>query len=82
MQKQYNYHADRIAASLPVNKTNKLKRMHLVSNAMSTILEESATNKVQQRMYKIYVKVPMYNKLFKLFNLCCNYFFKHILCSK
>lgn len=50
MQKQYNYHVNQIAASLPVHKTNKLKRMHLVSNAMSTILEESATNKVQQCM--------------------------------
>lgn len=48
MQKQYNYINQKV--SLPVQKTNKLKRMHLVSNAMSTILEESATSKVQQCM--------------------------------
>lgn len=52
MQKQYNYHSEQPIASLPVQKNHKLKKMHLVSNAMSTILEESATSKVQQRMYK------------------------------
>lgn len=50
MQKQYNYNAEQIETSLQVQKPNKLKRMHLVSNALSTILEESATNKVQQCM--------------------------------
>lgn len=47
MQKKYNYETEQQAATLPAQKTNKLKRMHLVSNAMSTILEESASNKVQ-----------------------------------
>lgn len=50
MQKQYNYITEQIRTSLPVQKPNKLKRMHLVSNALSTILEESATSKVQQCM--------------------------------
>lgn len=50
MQKQYNYHAEQIASSLQVQKPNKLKKMPLVSNALSTILEESATSKVQQCM--------------------------------
>lgn len=49
MQKQYNYQNNQ-KVLLPTQKTNKLKRMHLVSNAMSTILEESASNKVQQCM--------------------------------
>ncbi|VVC40207.1 Hypothetical protein CINCED_3A023147 [Cinara cedri] len=48
MQKQYNYNTEEIPVTLQVQKTNKLKRMHLVSNALSTILEESATTKVQQ----------------------------------
>lgn len=51
MQKQYNYHSEKIPAPLPVQKPNKLKRMHLISNTLSTILEESATSKVQQCMY-------------------------------
>lgn len=48
MQKQYNYISEEIGSSISVQKSNKLKRMHLVSNALSTILEESATTKVQQ----------------------------------
>lgn len=48
MQKLYDYNTEQIGAPHPAQKTNKLKRMHLVSNAMSTILEESATSKVQQ----------------------------------
>lgn len=51
MQKQYNYHSEQPVAPLPAQKNYKLKKMHLVSNAMSTILEESATSKVQQCMY-------------------------------
>lgn len=50
MQKQYNYNTEEISVSSQIQKTNKLKRMHLVSNALSTILEESATSKVQQCM--------------------------------
>lgn len=50
MQKQYNYHTEQMPTPLQVGKPNKLKRMHLVSNALSTILEESATSKVQQCM--------------------------------
>jgi len=50
MQKQYNYITEQMKAPLPVQKPKKLKRMHLVSNALSTILEESATSKVQQCM--------------------------------
>lgn len=50
MQKQYNY----ISESPPqVQKPIKLKRMHLASNALSTILEESAASKVLQCMYDI-----------------------------
>lgn len=51
MQKQYNYHSEKMPAPLPVQKPNKLKRMHLISNTLSTILEDSATSKVQQCMY-------------------------------
>lgn len=50
MQKQYNYISE---PPLQVQKPNRLKRMHLVSNALSTILEESAASKVQQCMYAI-----------------------------
>lgn len=49
MQRQYNYVNEEMPTPL-VHKPNKLKRMHLVSNALSTVLEESATNKVQQSM--------------------------------
>lgn len=50
MQKQYNY----ISESPPqVQKPIKLKRMHLVSNALSTILEESAASKVLQLNKKL-----------------------------
>lgn len=52
MQKQYNYNTEE-PVPLQVHKTNKLKKMHLVSNALSTILEESASNKVQQCMYNM-----------------------------
>lgn len=51
MQKQYNYHTEKIPAPLPAQKPYKLKRMHLISNTLSTILEESATSKVQQCKY-------------------------------
>lgn len=50
MQKMYNHQTEPLATTLQVQKPNKLKRMHLVSNAMSTILEESASSKVQQCM--------------------------------
>jgi len=50
MQKQYNHNIEQLTTLSPVQKSNKLKRMHLVSNALSTILEESATSKVQQCM--------------------------------
>lgn len=50
MQKQYNYNSE---PPLQVQKPAKLKRMHLVSNALSTILEESAASKVQQCMYNM-----------------------------
>lgn len=51
MQKLYNYNTEQdITAPMQVQKHNRLKRMHLVSNALSTILEESATSKVQQCM--------------------------------
>lgn len=49
MQRQYNYVNEEIRTPL-IHKPNKLKRMHLVSNALSTVLEESATSKVQQCM--------------------------------
>lgn len=55
MQKQYNYNTEDISVSSQIQKTNKLKRMHLVSNALSTILEESATSKVQQCMYNKFI---------------------------
>lgn len=51
MQKQYNYISE--SSPLQVQKPTKLKRMHLVSNALSTILEESAASKVLQCMYNI-----------------------------
>lgn len=51
MQKQYNYQSEKVPAPLPIQKPNKLKRMHLISNTLSTILEESASSKVQQCMY-------------------------------
>lgn len=54
MQKQYNYNTEESQIALQVQKTKQLKRVHLVSNALSTILEESATSKVQQCMSKIY----------------------------
>lgn len=60
MQKQYNYNSEQ-PASLPVQKTNKLKRMHLVSNALSTILEESAISKVQQSMEMAYTDLYYLN---------------------
>jgi len=50
MQKMYNHQTEQLAATLLVQKPNKLKRMHLVSSAMSTILEESTSSKVQQCM--------------------------------
>jgi hypothetical protein len=51
MQKLYNYNIDEdMTAPIQFQKPNRLKRMHLVSNALSTILEESAASKVQQCM--------------------------------
>lgn len=51
MQKLYNYSIEQdMTAPIQVQKPNRLKRMHLVSNALSTILEESAASKVQQCM--------------------------------
>lgn len=50
MQKQYDYLIEpKIAKQL--SKKDKLKKMPLVSTALSTILEESASSKVQQSMF-------------------------------
>lgn len=49
MQKKYNLNNE-ATVTTQVQKTNKLKKMPLVSNALSTILEESASSKVQQCM--------------------------------
>lgn len=57
MQKQYNYNS---AAPLQNQKPNKLKRVHLVSNALSTILEESNISKIQQCVYAIVKLIIVY----------------------
>lgn len=51
MQNLYNYNTEQdMTVPKQVQKPNKLKRTHLISNTLSTILEESATSKVQQCM--------------------------------